>query len=129
MPKYEFDSKRWCMSMSKVHHARSDFDTASTFRSVAEEIDTLRATVAKLDGEVKALREACRPVAEWWRKERAVAEPPYQTEHVVLGTDGPECVGVVELDALAALVGDTGRRCKADEGDDSDYDFGLELPS
>ena len=86
-----------------------EFDTAPTFRSVAEEIDTLRATITKLDGEVKALREACRPVAEWWRKERAVAEPPYQTEHVVLGTDGPECVGVVELDALAALVGEEGR--------------------
>ena len=53
-----------------------------------------------------ALVEAAKPVAAWWRKERMVAEPPYQIEHLVLGTDGPECVGVDELDALAALVGD-----------------------
>ena len=64
MPKYEFDAKRWCMSMSKVHHARSDFDTASTFRSVAEEIDTLRTTVSKLEGEVEALRKAVLTIAE-----------------------------------------------------------------
>ena len=53
-----------------------------------------------------ALVEAAKPVAAWWRKERMVAEPPYQIEHLVLGTDGPECVGVDELDALAALVGE-----------------------
>lgn len=50
MAKYEFDSKRWCMSMSKVHHARKDFGTSSTFRSVAEEIDTLRSENERLRG-------------------------------------------------------------------------------
>ena len=64
-----------------------------------DEVDDLRARHT-------ALVEAAKPVAAWWRKERMVAEPPYQTEHVALGTDGPECVGVDELDALAALVGE-----------------------
>ena len=73
---------------------------------MAYELAYTRYALAKAEARHNALVEAAKPVAAWWRKERMVAEPPYQTEHVVLGTDGPECVGVVELDALTALVGD-----------------------
>ncbi len=76
------------------------------FSECQELWDHMSADHAALRARHAALVEAAKPVAAWWRKERMVAEPPYQIEHLVLGTDGPECVGVDELDALAALVGE-----------------------
>lgn len=117
MPNYEFDAKRWCMSMSKIHHARSDFDTASTFRSVAEEIDTLRNAVAKLQAEaeilrgmgheVEALREAARPVVDLVEAIR-ISYPTLKWGGYNWAV-GTTKVTSAQMDALAALVGEEGK--------------------
>ena len=48
MPKYEFDALRWCRTMAKAHWQRNEHDISSTFRTVAEEIDNLRAELDAL---------------------------------------------------------------------------------
>lgn len=93
MSQYEFESARWCRSMAKAYHARKDFDTASTFRTVAEEIDNTRAELA-------ALKDAAKWVVE-------------QTRYITFNTTAYNQVStqlvsehMENLDALAALVGE-----------------------
>ncbi len=97
--KYTHDTERWLRSNAALYERKGNLQMARNMEMCADELKRLREEVA-------ALKESSKPVVAWWRKERMVAEPPYQIEHLVLGTDGPECVGVDELDALAALVGE-----------------------
>ena len=64
MSSIKFDSKRWCMALSKQYSYRGEFDVASTLRSVAEEIDNLRADKANLVDAVAWERE-CDECGEW----------------------------------------------------------------
>ena len=59
MAQYEFDALRWCRTMAKAHWQRNEHDISSTFRTVAEEIDNLRARVARLEEAVKKYRAEC----------------------------------------------------------------------
>ena len=43
MSDYKFDAMRWCRTMAKAHWQRNEHGISSTFRTVAEEIDRLRA--------------------------------------------------------------------------------------
>lgn len=47
MSQYRFDSARYLRSDAKAHWLRNDFDTASTLRTIAEEIDNLRAALSE----------------------------------------------------------------------------------
>ena len=95
------------MSVKRYTHHRSSYKPS--FMDEQGDGDyVIHSDYADLLARHNALVEAAKPVAAWWRKERMFAEPPYQIEHLVLGTDGPECVGVYELDALATLVGEEG---------------------
>ena len=71
MSEIEFNPKRWCMKMSKYHVRREEYDIASTFRSVAETLDSLKDANAALLTRHTALVEAvawereCDECGEW----------------------------------------------------------------
>ena len=58
MSEIEFNPKRWCMKMSKYHVRREEYDIASTFRSVAETLDSLKDANAAILARHNALVEA-----------------------------------------------------------------------
>ena len=63
--KYEFDAVRWCRTMAKAHWQRNEHDISSTFRTVAEEIDRLRAENDALRNEARVYRAQCAMRDEW----------------------------------------------------------------
>ena len=63
--KYEFDAVRWCRTMAKAHWQRNEFDISSTFRTVAEEIDRLRAENDTIRNEARVYRKQCDMRDEW----------------------------------------------------------------
>jgi len=58
MSEYKFDAARWLRSNARAHHARKDFDTSSTMRTIAEEIDNLRARLAEVEAQRDVYKEA-----------------------------------------------------------------------
>lgn len=65
MSEYKFDAVRWCRTMAKAHWQRNEHDISSTFRTVAEEIDRLRAENDTLRNEARVYREQCAMRDEW----------------------------------------------------------------
>ncbi len=55
----KFDALRWCKTMAKAHWQRNEFDILFTFHTVAEEIDTLRARVARLEEALRFILDEC----------------------------------------------------------------------
>ena len=127
MAQYQVEALRTIRAIQRGHEKAGHTAQAEQMRRIGDQVEAMQAELFDwqeranehannsaaatteligLRAELAALNEAARPVVKWWRKERMVAEPPYEIEHVVLGTDGPECVGVDELDALAALAGE-----------------------
>jgi len=58
MSEYKFDAVRWLRSNARAHHARKDFDTSSTMRTIAEEIDNLRTRLAEVEAQRDELKTA-----------------------------------------------------------------------
>ena len=113
--KYEFDAVRWCRTMAKAHWKRNEHDISSTFRTVAEEIDRLRAENDTLRNEARVYRKQCDMRDEWRDKIEAelaalkeAARPVvkyYKWLGVILGPDF-QPNRKEQLYALAALVGE-----------------------
>ena len=89
MPNYKFDAVRWLRSNAKLAVRYENNTMAVNLTMCAEEVERLRAELA-------ALKEAARPIAEWWRGGGV--------EGVIKGVGKPIDTG--QLDALAALVGE-----------------------
>lgn len=116
MPKYEHDSERWLRNNADIYTRMGSPQIAQNMVLCADEIKKLRMAVdlgeqgaehmveelAKVKGELAALKEAARPVAEWYTEIRNHAVwdgKKVNPEMTVLGG----CT-VAQYDALAALV-------------------------
>ena len=135
MPKYEFDTVRWLRNVAEVQSHRAGAGAAMTRENMlkcAEEIERLRAendTLRnearvyrkqcdmangwrdKIEAELAALKEAARPVVGWYTRSKRHFPDEFRPRDIALEYDGPHGrikVACLELDALAALVGEDG---------------------
>ena len=99
---YEFDAERFCRVRARSARAQRNFADEQNFLRVAEEVKRLREEVA-------TLKEAARPVVKWYTRSKRHFPDEFRPRDVALEYDGSlGAVSVIclELDALAALVGE-----------------------
>ena len=107
MSEIEFNPKRWCMKMSKYHVRREEYDIASTFRSVAETLDSLKdanaALLARHNKLVEAVKSeiAARDHDHFWRCNDATSGEELNENYVALEAARAEVDRLLEDSNLA----------------------------
>lgn len=100
--KCQIDAVRWLRSNANLAAHYDNQPMALNLTMCAEEVERLRAELA-------ALKEAAMPVVEWYTRSKRHFPDEFRSRDVALEYDGPFgriAVACLELDALAALVGE-----------------------
>ena len=109
MPKYQLDALRAIRSMQQSHEIAGHGPMAERMRAIGDQVEAMLAEHDALRAEIAALKEAARPVVEWWdgygRFMDGKGPIPNPVLSVLSKTDICR-VSEQQLDALAALVGE-----------------------